>query len=64
MVIPLDFAGPGRFRAEIIQDDVTGALRIARCTEVLDGRGVVRGKLAPAGGLIIRLSDAQDRKGR
>ena len=56
VAIPLDFLGPGRFRAEIIQDDMAGSARIARRTEVLDRRGVVRAKLAPAGGALLHAS--------
>jgi alpha-glucosidase len=64
VVIPLDFLGPVRFRAKIIQDDLGGESRMARRTEVLQGENAVNGKLAPAGGLLIRLSPADDGKGR
>ncbi len=54
--VPLGFLGPGRFRAEIDRDDLVSASRIARRAENVAAGDVLRGSLAPAGGLLIHLS--------
>jgi alpha-glucosidase len=61
--IPLDFAGPGRFRVEIVQDDLAAASGIARRAEIIATGGEIRAKLAPAGGLLVRLSPVADGQG-
>jgi alpha-glucosidase len=60
VTIPLDFVGPGPFRAEMVQDDLTQASRIARRSEDVTRGSVLRVKLAPSGGLILRLSRRGD----
>ena len=62
--IPLEFLGPGPFRAEIVQDDLAAASRIARRAEIVGRGGHVRAKLAPAGGLLVRLSPVAEGQGR
>jgi alpha-glucosidase len=58
--IPLGFLGPGRFRAEVYQDDLSAAARLARRTEDVVAADSLRAPLAPAGGLLIRLSPVND----
>jgi alpha-glucosidase len=58
--VPLGFLGPGRFRAEVIRDDVAAPARFARRTEHVEAADVLRASLAPAGGLLIRLTPAGD----
>lgn len=58
--VPLDFLGDGRFRAEVYRDDPEAAHRLARRTEIVTNADVIRAPLAPAGGLLIRLSSATD----
>jgi len=58
--IPLGFLGPGRFRAEFLGDDLNSAHRLTRHTQDVASGEVLQGRLAPAGGLIIRLSPAND----
>jgi alpha-glucosidase len=58
--IPLDFLGPGRFRAETDRDDLNSATRLARRIEDVAKVQVLRAPLAPAGGLLIRLSPVND----
>ena len=58
---------PGRFHAELYRDDLDAADRLARRTENRRPRtAVLRAALAPAGGLLIRLTPAdapaQDRQ--
>jgi alpha-glucosidase len=54
--IPLDFLGPGRFRAETYRDDLNSAPHLARRVEDVAKVQVLRAPLAPSGGLLIRLS--------
>jgi len=54
--IPLGFLDPGRFRAEIDRDDVSSAFRLAQRTEEVAAGDVLRAPLAPARGVLIRLS--------
>jgi alpha-glucosidase len=58
--VPLSFLGPGQFRAETYRDDLNAAGRLARRTENVAAVDVLRAKLAPAGGLLIRLLPASD----
>jgi alpha-glucosidase len=58
--VPLGFLGPGRFRAEIDRDDLGSASRIARRSQDVAAADVLRAPLAPAGGLLVRLSPASD----
>ena len=58
--IPLTFLGPGRFRAEIYRDDLSAAARFARRTVDVATADVLRASLAPAGGLLIHVSPAND----
>jgi alpha-glucosidase len=60
MAIPLGFLRPGRFRAEIYRDDLNAAARLARRSENVVAADTLRAPLAPAGGLLIRLSPAKD----
>ena len=58
VAVPLDFLGPGRFKAEIDRDDLDAAPIRPR-----DRRGLGQGRLAhraspPRGGLLIRLTPA------
>jgi alpha-glucosidase len=65
--IPLSFLGPGRFRAEVYQDDLSAAARLARHSEAVAAGDSLRAPLAAAGGLLVRLSpedDALKAKGR
>ena len=58
--IPLSFLGPGRFRAEVYQDDLSAAAHLARRTEEIAATDSLRAPLAPAGGLLVRLSPVND----
>jgi alpha-glucosidase len=60
--VPLGFLGPGRFRAELYRDDAAAPARFARLTEHVGAEDVLRAALAPAGGLLIRLTPGD--KGR
>lgn len=52
--VPLGFLGPGRFRAEVFRDASSPA-RFAQRTEHVGAADVLHARLAPAGGLLIRL---------
>jgi hypothetical protein len=54
--VPLGFLGPGRYLAEIYRDDPNSAARLARRRDVVTTGDAVRVLLAPAGGLLVRLS--------
>jgi alpha-glucosidase len=54
--IPLGFLGPGRFLAESYGDDLDAAARLTRRTQDVATEDVLRPRLAPAGGVLIRLS--------
>jgi len=58
--VPLDFLGPGRFRAEIKRDDPGAASRLSQGTQAVTAADVLRVRLAPAGGLLVRLEPAGD----
>jgi alpha-glucosidase len=58
--IPLGFLGPGRFRVEVYQDDLNAAACVARRTEDVAATDSLSAPLAPAGGLLIRLSPVND----
>jgi alpha-glucosidase len=63
--VPLGFLGPGRFRAEVLGDDEAAPACFARRTEHVGAADILRGSLAPAGGLLVRLTPAEDgREGR
>jgi alpha-glucosidase len=57
--IPLGFLGPGRFRAELWRDDTDAPARLARNSRDATAADVLRVPLAPAGGLLVRLSPAK-----
>ena len=54
--IPLGFLGEGRYQAEVHQDDLTSKDRMKSQTSEVSEKDVLRVKLAPAGGVLIRLS--------
>lgn len=58
LTIPLDFAGPGRFIAEVYADDLDARDEPSRITfrriEV-SSADTIRADMAPAGGHVIRL---------
>ncbi len=54
--VPLDFLGPGRFRAELYRDDPSAHDRFARETKTVESGTVIQTDLAPAGGLLIHVS--------
>jgi alpha-glucosidase len=54
--IPLGFLGAGRFLAESYGDDLDAAARLTRRTQDVATEDVLRPRLAPAGGVLIRLS--------
>lgn len=57
--VPLDFLGPGPFRAEVFSDDVAAPARLGRRTDQVGAADVLHASLAPAGGLLIRLAPAE-----
>lgn len=57
--VPLEFLGPGRFRAEVLRDDPAAPRRFARSEERVGAADVLRAAMAPAGGLLIRLTPAE-----
>jgi alpha-glucosidase len=54
--VPLNFLESGRYRAEIYQDDLGTAARLARHVRDVAAGDVLHAPVAPAGGLVIRLS--------
>ena len=56
--VPLGFLGPGRFQAELYRDDATAKAGFAVETKDVRRGDVVDVNLAPAGGLLIRISPA------
>jgi alpha-glucosidase len=58
MEIPLGFLGAGRFQAECFRDDLSAAYRLTRSIQDVTSRDVFKARLAPAGGLLIRLKSA------
>jgi alpha-glucosidase len=54
--VPLGFLGTGRFRAETYRDDLKSNSRIAEHSEEVVARDTLRAMLAPAGGMLTRLS--------
>ena len=58
--IPLSFLGPGRFRADVCRDDLSAAARLARRTEEVAATDSLHASLAPAGGLLIRISPVNE----
>jgi alpha-glucosidase len=61
--VPLDFLGPGPFRAELLRDDLDAPARFARSARDVGADDVLRLRLAPAGGLLIRLTRAGEHPG-
>ena len=61
--VPLGFLGPGRFRAELYRDDLGAAFRMSPGTKAVAGADVLRARLAPAGGLLVRLTPVKDGPG-
>jgi alpha-glucosidase len=55
---PLGFLGAGRYRAEVYADDPEGTTpgRIARRSETVTARDVLKLRLEPAGGCLVRLT--------
>lgn len=56
--VTLDFLGSDKFRAEVLSDELNSQARLARRTETVGKADIIRASLAPAGGLLIRLSPA------
>jgi alpha-glucosidase len=56
--VPLGFLGAGRFRATIYRDDLGSKSRLADRIVDVGAGDVLRTPLAPAGGMLIHLSDA------
>jgi hypothetical protein len=56
LAVPLSFLGPGQYRAEIYADDLKTKARFGRRTEEVTPADVVRASLAPAGGLLLHIS--------
>ncbi|MEX2093640.1 MAG: glycoside hydrolase family 97 protein [Pirellulales bacterium] len=54
--IPLEFLGPGSYRAEVYQDDLAAPDRFARQVRAVTNADVLPVVLAPAGGALVRLS--------
>jgi alpha-glucosidase len=61
--VPLSLLGPGRFRAEIHRDDPGAAARLSKGMQTVDAADVLRIRLEPAGGLLVRLAPANDGPG-
>lgn len=59
--VPLEFLGPGSFRAEIYRDDPAARFQLARETRDLAAGDTIEAHLAPAGGLLVRLAPAAER---
>ncbi|QEH32725.1 Retaining alpha-galactosidase precursor [Aquisphaera giovannonii] len=57
--IPLSFLGPGRFHAEVHRDAMEAKGRLATAREDVTAASIVKGSLAPAGGLLVRLTPAR-----
>jgi alpha-glucosidase len=56
--LPLAFLAGGRFRADLCRDDVTAAYGLRHETKEVAATDTIQGSLAPAGGLLIRLTPA------
>jgi alpha-glucosidase len=54
--IPLRFLGPGRFRMEVHRDDLTASHQFSSETKDVGADDEILAKLAPAGGVLVRLS--------
>lgn len=62
--IPLSFLGPGRFGADLYQDDLTAPSRLSHASREVSASDLLDADLAPSGGAIIHLSPvASDREG-
>ncbi len=58
--IPLGFLDPGRFRAQYYGDDLGAVARMNRRTQDVTRGHVLLSRLAPAGGLVVCLSPAEN----
>jgi alpha-glucosidase len=56
--VPLEFLGPGPFRAEIYRDDLNAAARLTRETKDAAAANSLHIPLAPAGGVLVRIMTA------
>lgn len=56
--LPLSFLGEGRYRADTYRDDVTAAYGLCHDTKDMEATDAIQATLAPAGGLLIRLTPA------
>jgi alpha-glucosidase len=56
--LPLGFLEEGRYRADLYRDDVTAAYGLCHDTKEVGAKDVIQVTLAPAGGLLIRLTPA------
>jgi alpha-glucosidase len=56
MKIPLDFLGKGSFQAEMNRDDLDSPHGLATSTSSVEQTDTLSARLAPAGGLVVRLS--------
>ncbi|MDB5293609.1 MAG: glycoside hydrolase [Phycisphaerales bacterium] len=54
--LPLDWIGAGRFKAEIYRDDLGAKYHLAREEREVEGKDVLEIDLAPAGGMLVRVS--------
>jgi len=55
-MVPLDFLGTGRYRAETYRDDLEASSRMAVQEVVVRTGETLPALLAPAGGVLIHLS--------
>ncbi len=62
LAVTLDFLGTGRFRAAVFRDDLAARYRLAIENKDVGAGDEFRAGLAPAGGLLIRLSPAAGEK--
>jgi alpha-glucosidase len=53
--VPLSFLGPGRFRAKVYGDDLNAPSRLGERSLEVSAQDTIRGSLASAGGLLVRL---------
>jgi alpha-glucosidase len=58
--VPLAFLEPGRFKAEVYEDDLNAKYRFAHKTQDVSSKDVLRARLAPAGGALIRLAPVKE----
>jgi beta-glucanase (GH16 family) len=58
LTLPLRLLGPGRFRAEVYQDELSAPYRFAKQVHDVKSSDELTLRLAPAGGALVRLSPA------